>query len=182
MTFCFGVSHTSFTQNIHWNRWTHWGRVTHICINNLTIIGSDNGLSPSRRQAIISTNAGILLIGPLGTNFSDILIEIPTFSFNKMHLRMLSAKWRPFCLGLNVLMVNITIHVHVSAVVTMDNRLMYRLWSHSQMKYNHFGHPSIHARSCETVYYIYIYVYVYIYIYQLETHLTFKMCCWSSPL
>ena len=24
----------------------HWGRVTHICVRNLTIIGSDNGLSP----------------------------------------------------------------------------------------------------------------------------------------
>ena len=55
---------------------THWGRVTHICVNKLTIIGSDNGLSPGRRQAIIWTNAGILLIGPLGTNFSEILIEI----------------------------------------------------------------------------------------------------------
>ena len=49
---------------------THWGWVTHICLGNLTIIGSDNGLSPGRRQAIIWTNAGILLIGPLGTNFS----------------------------------------------------------------------------------------------------------------
>ena len=55
---------------------THWGRVTHICLNKLTIISSDNGLSPGRRQAIIWTNAGILLIGPLGTNFSEILIEI----------------------------------------------------------------------------------------------------------
>ena len=51
---------------------THWGRVTHICVCKLTIIGSDNGLSPERRQAIIWTNAGILLIGSLGTNFSDI--------------------------------------------------------------------------------------------------------------
>ena len=49
---------------------THWGRVTHICVDNLTIIGSDNGLSPGRRQAIIWTNAGILLIGPLGTIFN----------------------------------------------------------------------------------------------------------------
>ena len=55
---------------------THWGGVMHICVNKLTIIGSDNGLSPGRRQAIIWTNAGILLIGPLGTNFSEILIEI----------------------------------------------------------------------------------------------------------
>ena len=77
--------------------------MTHICVGNLTIIGSDNGLSPDRRQAIIRTNAGILLIGPLGINFNEILIGIQTFSFKNMHLKMSSAKWRPFCLGLNVL-------------------------------------------------------------------------------
>ena len=82
---------------------THWGRVTHICVSDLTIIGSDNGLSPGRRQAIIWTNAGILLIGPLGTNFSEILIEILIFSSYKMRLKVSSAKWRPCCLGLNVL-------------------------------------------------------------------------------
>ena len=85
---------------------THWGRVTHICVNNLTIIGSDNGLSPNRRQAITWTNAGILFIGPLGTNLSEILIEILTFSSNKMRLKVSSAKRRPFCLGLNVLRVS----------------------------------------------------------------------------
>ena len=58
---------------------THWGRVTHICVDNLTIIGSDNGLSPGRRQAIIWTNAGILLIGPLRTNFSEIAMEMLEF-------------------------------------------------------------------------------------------------------
>ena len=30
---------------------THWGRVTHICVSKLTIIGSDNGLSPGRRPS-----------------------------------------------------------------------------------------------------------------------------------
>ena len=75
---------------------THWGRVTQICVGKLAIIGSDNGLSPGRRQAIIWTNAGMLLIGPLGTNFSAISIGIQTFSFKKMHLKMSSAKWRPF--------------------------------------------------------------------------------------
>ena len=55
---------------------THWGRVTHIYVNKLTIIGSNNGLPPGQRQAIIWTNDGILLTGPLGTNFSEILIEI----------------------------------------------------------------------------------------------------------
>ena len=77
--------------------------MTHICVGKLTIIGSDNGLSPGRRQAIIWTNAGILLIGPLGTNFSEILIAIEAFSFKKMHLKISSTKWRPFGLGLNVL-------------------------------------------------------------------------------
>ena len=47
---------------------THWGRVTHICVGELTIIGSDNGFSSGRRQAIIWTNAGMFLIEPLGTN------------------------------------------------------------------------------------------------------------------
>ena len=64
---------------------THWGRVTHICVGKQTIIGSDNGLSPGRRQAIIWTNAGILLTEPLGTKFSENLIKIQTFSFKKMH-------------------------------------------------------------------------------------------------
>ena len=77
--------------------------MTHICVSKLTSIGSDNGLSPGRRQAIIWTNAWILLIVPLGTNFSEILIKILTFSFTKMRLKVSSAKWRPFCLGLNVL-------------------------------------------------------------------------------
>ena len=43
---------------------THWSRVTHIWVSKLTTIGSDNGLSPAWRQAIIQTNAGILLIDP----------------------------------------------------------------------------------------------------------------------
>ena len=83
----------------------HVARETHICVGKLTTIASDNGFSPGRRQAIIWTNAGILLIGPLGTNYNEILIGIHTFSFKKMHLKMSSAKWRPFCLGLNVLML-----------------------------------------------------------------------------
>ena len=88
---------------LSWVLLTHWGRVTHICISKLNIIGSDNGLSPGRRQAIIWTNAGILLIRPLVTNFSEIWIRIQTFSFKKMHLQVSSAKGRPFCHGLNVL-------------------------------------------------------------------------------
>ena len=91
----------------HIIRWatplTHWGRATRICVGKLTIIVSNNGLWPGRRQAIIWTSAGILIIRPLGTNFSEILIRNQTFSLRKMHLKISSAKWRPFCLGLNVL-------------------------------------------------------------------------------
>ena len=77
---------------------THWGRMTHICVSKLTNIGSDYGLSPGRHQAIFWTDAGILLIGPLGTNFNEMLIEIHAFSFTKIHLKMLSGKWQPFCI------------------------------------------------------------------------------------
>ena len=89
----------------------HWGRVTHICIGNLTIIGSGNGLSPGRCQAITWTNVGILLIGPLGTNFSEMLIKIHTVSVKKIHLKISPGKWRPCCLGLNVLMWTVLITV-----------------------------------------------------------------------
>ena len=75
---------------------THWGRAKHICVGKLIIIGSDNSLSPGRRQAIIWTSAGILLIWILGTNCSEILSEIHAFPCKKMHLKMSSAKWRPF--------------------------------------------------------------------------------------
>ena len=75
--------------------------MTHICVRKITTTGSDNGLSSDWHQAIIWTNAGILLIGPLDPNFSEFLIENYIFSFKKMHLKMLSVKWRPFCLSLN---------------------------------------------------------------------------------
>ena len=73
------------------------------CVSKLTIIDSDNGLSPGWHQAIIWTNAGILSIGLLGTNYNEILIEILTCSFKKRRLNVSSAKSRPFCLSLNVL-------------------------------------------------------------------------------
>ena len=82
---------------------TNWGRLTHIFVSKLTIIGSDIGLSPGRRQAIIWTNAGVLLIRPLGTKFNEMLVEILIFSFMKMRLKVSSAKCRPFCLGHNEL-------------------------------------------------------------------------------
>ena len=82
---------------------THWGRVTHICVGDLTIIGSDDGLSPGRHRAIILTNAAILLMGLLWTNFSEISIETLTLSLKRNVFEVSSAKGRPCCLGLNVL-------------------------------------------------------------------------------
>ena len=58
---------------------TLWGRVTHICVGNLTIIGSDNGLSPGQHQAIIWSSTRMLSIWPFGTSFSEILIETHLF-------------------------------------------------------------------------------------------------------
>ena len=87
-------------------RLTHWSRVTHICVSKLTIFGSDNGLTPGRRQAIIWTNDGILLIGRLRRNFNEILIEIQTFALKKIHLNVSSSKCYPFCLSLNVLSIS----------------------------------------------------------------------------
>ena len=55
--------------------------------------------APERRQAIIWTNARLLLIGPRGTNFNAIFIKMQQFSFKKMRLKILSEKWRPFCFG-----------------------------------------------------------------------------------
>ena len=79
--------------------------MTHLCTSKLTIIGSDNGLSPDRRQAIIWTNVGIVLIRTLGTNFSEILGKTHSFSIKKMHFKMSSAKGH---LGLNELMLRLT--------------------------------------------------------------------------
>ena len=73
--------------------------ITHICVSKLTIIGSANGLSPGWCQAIIWSNDGILLIGPLGTNFNEILIVIDTFSFKKIHLKMAAILCWPECVN-----------------------------------------------------------------------------------
>ena len=100
--------------------------MTHICVIKLTIIGSDNGLSPGRRQAIIWTNAGLLLIGPLGPNFSENWIEILTFSFTKMRLKVSSAKCRPFCLGLNVLMLITTVWEFPQVTISLYERELHK--------------------------------------------------------
>ena len=121
-----GVSSRSLmtmTMTIWWPRSGVWiyqivtGVTSVVGVPSTHLVGSDNGLSPGRRQAITRTNDGILLIGPLGTNFSEILSNIHTFSFKKMHLKTSSAKERPFCLGLNVLKLTPSCWWSISASV-----------------------------------------------------------------
>ena len=110
--------------------------MTHICVDKLIIIGSDNGLSPDRRQAIIWTNAELLSIGPLRTYFSENLIKMQQFSLKKMHLKMSSAKWRLSCLGLNVLRVWILNHTHLKLWVGLSYPAIHILtsWWRHQME------------------------------------------------
>ena len=78
----------------------HWGRVMHTCVSKINHHRLRQWLG--RRQAIIWTSARILLIRNSETNFSGIFSEIHTFSFKKMHLKMSSANWWQFYLGLSV--------------------------------------------------------------------------------
>ena len=73
---------------------THSDRVTHICVSKLNTI-------------IIWTKAGLLLIGPRGTNYDEVLSDIIKSSSKKIHLNVLSAKLRQFCFGFNVLNVTV---------------------------------------------------------------------------
>ena len=134
----------------------HWGRVTHICVSKLAIIGSDDGLSTGRRQAIIWTNAGILFNAPLGTNFSEILIAILTFSFKKMRLNVSSAKWPPFCLGLIVLQIlTQTMSIRMKGVICWALIIMLQIlpyllgagpWFNIKMLSTCIGNPIVEIR------------------------------------
>ena len=78
------------------------GQVAPIHVYKLNIVGANNGLTTGRRQAIIPTNAGILLIRPWGTTLGENWLKFIYFALKKMHLKMLSGTWRPYCLGLKV--------------------------------------------------------------------------------
>ena len=83
---------------------THWGRVTHICVGKLTIIGSDNGLSPGRRQAIIWTIAGRNIVNwTLGNKLQWNLKRNSYIFIQENAFENVVWKWRPFCLSLYVL-------------------------------------------------------------------------------
>ena len=58
--------------------------MTNICVSKLTIIGSDNGLSPGRHQPIIWTNTGLLISGTVQTYFRKIFLFLRKW-FSKRH-------------------------------------------------------------------------------------------------
>ena len=92
-------------------------------------IGSDTKLSPIWHQAIIKTNAGLLSIAPLGTNLSEILINIQNYSVTKMHVKISSAKWWPCDPGGDELMCFIVHHMHDIDGLVRHWRVQY--WSNS---------------------------------------------------
>ena len=99
---------------------------------NRVSIGLYDGLLPIRDHAIIWTKAGILLIEPLGTNFREILIEIHIFPFMKLHLKLLSAKWQTFCLGL-ILLITVTMNSHPVHIIVYCGYVLHSL--HSSLRY-----------------------------------------------
>ena len=78
---------------------THWGRVTHICVSKLTIMGPDNGLSPGRHHHLnqcwnnVNSTLGNKLQWNLNRNSNNFIHENAFES--------VVWKWRPFCLGPN---------------------------------------------------------------------------------
>ena len=137
---------------------THWGRVMHICVSNPTIIGSDNGLLPVRRQTIIWTNDGILFIGPLGT-----WIFYPTFSFRKKYLKISSGKWRSFCFGLSELITTMSLYYsNLTWLAYLTDKLPGCQWSRPEVTHTgnvdlplairiHFSHHLVYDLGLETL-------------------------------
>ena len=105
---------------------THWGRVTHICVDKLSLVQIMACLLDGAKPLSERTNAGILLIGPLGINFSEIVIEIYIFSFKKMHLKMSYGKWRPFCLSHNELTHRQTVRENTCKTINSRDECLFK--------------------------------------------------------
>ena len=74
----------------------------HLCVNKLGPNLLVNDRSRNRCQAIIWSNPIIVLIGSLGTNFSETWTETHRFSFTEINLKVSSARYRPSCVRFNV--------------------------------------------------------------------------------
>ena len=104
-----GLEFECLKRKVKHTKLSHWGLVTHICVNYVTIIGSYIGLLPGQRQAIIWTNDKKLLIGPLRTNLSEIIIKIfiQENVFENVVWKMLAILSQPRCANQNL---NISLH------------------------------------------------------------------------
>ena len=90
--------------NFEWF-WTHCGWLKHVCVGNLTIIGSDNGLAPtcSRQLAIIWTKCWNIVNWTLGNKLQGNFYQNKTFSFRKcIWKRFFVCKMAAICLSLKV--------------------------------------------------------------------------------
>ena len=76
---CWKISHIHFlrvfTRVHHINSFISHKCHIHVSVNWINI-ASGNGFWPVQRQAITWTNADLLSIGPLGTNFGEVQIKI----------------------------------------------------------------------------------------------------------
>ena len=90
------------------------------------ILSSDNGLLPGRHQAIIWTNAGILLIKPLETNISELnrhsYIFIPENAFESAVCEMSAVLSRPQCVNIYPL-IKLRLSFHCSGHVRQQNKI-----------------------------------------------------------
>ena len=87
------ISHNMLTFSWHCLFLTHLPLAPHICVIKR------RQTSPVRRQAINWTNTELLSIGHIENKPQSNFDQSINFSFMKMHLKMSSAKWRPFCQG-----------------------------------------------------------------------------------
>ena len=86
---------------------THWGRATHICVSKLATIGSDYGLSPWRRQAIIRTKCSNIVNWTLGNKFQWNLNRNSSIFIQQNGFENVVWKMAAICLGLNVLILGV---------------------------------------------------------------------------
>ena len=108
---------------------THWGWVMHILISKLTIISLDNGLSPGRRQAIIWTNVGILLIGPFQWNLNqNLYIFIQENAFENVIRKLRAILYQLQCVNKSIQLL----HIDVPPLKWIDKLHMGTHWHISQ--------------------------------------------------
>ena len=81
----------------------HWGQVMHICVSKLRHHWLRQWLLACLAPNHYFDQCWLVVISPSRTYLNEILLDIQSFIFKKMHLKMLCAKWQPSCPGLKML-------------------------------------------------------------------------------